>query len=181
HHLREAYGRIFPDLDAEVEVGYESSVSQVGDLDVASLGREALYHGVLERFRMQLDRVRVRECERRSSLLGPHLDDIRFSFAGRPFKHVASQGQTRALVLALKIAEIMEIRERLQTHPLLILDDVAGELDPRHAGYFFSFLEETQGQVLLSVTSRDSLPMLEHVEQSSFSVRAGEVTPVSLE
>ena len=61
---------------------------------------------------------------------GPHMDDLVLALDGRGARLYGSQGQQRALVLALKIAEIENLRAALGRPPLLLLDDVSSELDP---------------------------------------------------
>lgn len=85
--------------------------------------------------------------------VGPHRDDIAVSFDGEPAVSVASQGQTRALVLALKLAELDVARSALGGPPLLLLDDVSSELDPSRTALLFEALVELAGQCILTTTS----------------------------
>jgi len=61
--------------------------------------------------------------------VGPHRHDILFAFNGSPATAVASRGETRSIVLALKLIEIAVIKRLLEKSPLLLLDDVFSELD----------------------------------------------------
>ncbi|HAA57717.1 MAG TPA: DNA replication and repair protein RecF [Myxococcales bacterium] len=173
-HMKEAYARIFPDLQIDVEMHYQSSIRELPKLQ-GDRTFEELTEEVTQRFVAYLQRVRTRELDRRKTMLGPQQDDIAFVFGGKPFKQTASQGQTRALVLALKIAEIREIEMRTQQAPLLLLDDVAGELDPRHSAYFFQFLEETDGQVLLTTTDLDYIRLPDIQLYPRFRLEKGEI------
>lgn len=76
--------------------------------------------------------LEVREAEeraRRTTLAGPHRDDIVFSVAGRPARAYASQGQQRSITLAWKIAVLHILETVLRRRPVLLLDDVMSELD----------------------------------------------------
>lgn len=66
---------------------------------------------------------------------GPHREDFRVLFDGRVVADTASRGETRTMVLALKIIELELLEEKRGTQPLLLLDDVFSELDGarRHA------------------------------------------------
>lgn len=66
---------------------------------------------------------------------GPHRDDLLFSLNGSDAGHYASRGETRSIVLALKLVEIHLLMKLLDTAPLVLLDDVFSELDEnrRHA------------------------------------------------
>lgn len=162
-YMQQAFQRIFPETDWLVDLQYQSPL---GDFSPPAppTSISHIEGEIQERLRQQLERYRIREIDRRSTLLGPHLDDLEFTFQERPFKTAASQGQTRGLVLALKVAEIFDIQHRTQQHPILILDDVAGELDARHSAFLFAFLEENPGQVLLSATHRNQI-QLDHIDQ----------------
>jgi len=61
--------------------------------------------------------------------VGIHRDDIEISFAGVPFKTMASQGQRKSLLFALKLAEYETLKEAKGFAPLLLLDDVFEKLD----------------------------------------------------
>lgn len=60
---------------------------------------------------------------------GIHRDDIDIGFAGVPFKTMASQGQRKSLLFALRLAEYETLREAKGFAPLLLLDDVFEKLD----------------------------------------------------
>jgi DNA replication and repair protein RecF len=77
----------------------------------------------------ELARRLPRDRERGYTSVGPHADHVTIQLQGRPARTYASQGQSRAVVLALKIAEIENLRETLGFQPLLLLDDVSSELD----------------------------------------------------
>jgi DNA replication and repair protein RecF len=67
---------------------------------------------------------------------GPHREDLLVTFNGHPAQEVASRGEVRTSVLALKIIELKTVQAaRDGLAPLLLLDDVFSELDGkrRHA------------------------------------------------
>ena len=71
---------------------------------------------------------------------GPHRDDLRVSLGGHEASISASRGETRTLVLALKIMELQLLEELRGTPPLLLLDDVFSELDGRRRQALVSFV-----------------------------------------
>jgi DNA replication and repair protein RecF len=71
----------------------------------------------------------IAERHQRTTLVGPHRDDIEFAINDTPSRQYGSQGQQRTLVLALKLAELNLIDEVIGEPPLLLLDDVLAELD----------------------------------------------------
>ncbi len=60
---------------------------------------------------------------------GPHRHDVIFRFNGMPALSVASRGEVRSIVLALKFLEVDIIEEITGKQPIILLDDVFGELD----------------------------------------------------
>jgi len=69
------------------------------------------------------------EKARRTTLFGPHRDDIEFMIESREARAYSSQGQQRTVTLAWKLAEVGVVREISGQPPLLLLDDVMSELD----------------------------------------------------
>ena len=66
--------------------------------------------------------------------------DLELRLGGHKARTVASQGQHRAIVLALKAAESAVIAEATGLQPVLLLDDVSSELDPDRTRALFAFL-----------------------------------------
>lgn len=99
-----------------------------------------------------LRRRAPRDQERGFTSVGPHADDLELLLGGRPARSFASQGQQRAVVLALKIAEIENLRASLGRPPLLLLDDVSSELDPARNAYLMEYLRASNLQVFLTTT-----------------------------
>lgn len=84
-----------------------------------------------ERMLAQIEARRAAELGQRTSLVGPHRDDLSLGINGTEARLQASQGQQRTLVLSLKLAELELIEAVLGEPPLLLLDDVLAELDLR--------------------------------------------------
>src|SRR5690606_16937754 len=70
----------------------------------------------------------------RDSVLGytsarPHLHDILFSLNDSPAASMASRGEVRTIVLALKFIEVDIVQAATEKDPVILLDDVFSELD----------------------------------------------------
>jgi len=94
----------------------------------------------------------VRDSEKGYTSVGPHMDDLVLQLDEHDARQFASQGQQRALVLALKVAEIENLRALLGRPPLLLLDDVSSELDPQNNRFLLEYLGRLPGQALLTTT-----------------------------
>lgn len=77
----------------------------------------------------QLEARRYDDMIRGFTSFGPHRDDLQVYFDELPAEEVASRGETRTLVLALKILELQLLEQTRDQTPLLLLDDVFSELD----------------------------------------------------
>ena len=75
------------------------------------------------------DKVFEKEKRYHQTLIGIHRDDILFELNENPVCEVASQGQKRSFVLALKLGLAQIIYEKSGQYPILLLDDVFSELD----------------------------------------------------
>lgn len=104
---------------------------------------------------------------------GPHADDLGIHLAKTPARRFASQGQHRAIVLALKIAELQDLAHRVGRVPILLLDDVSSELDRSRNRLLFELLSRLGGQVFLTTTHPEFILLQEH--RRDFSIQAGVV------
>lgn len=95
---------------------------------------------------------RPADLRRGSASIGPHRDELALAIDGRLVRGVASQGQHRAVTLALKSAEIDVVGGARGVRPVLLLDDVSSELDRARTAALFAFLREQRGQVFLTTT-----------------------------
>lgn len=110
-------------------------------------------------------------------LVGPHRDDLALTLDGRDLRLFGSQGEQRSFVVALKLAELALLSERLGSPPLFLLDDVASELDAARRQGLVEALAASGAQVFLTATE----PLPGVVEQlpdlTGFLVRDGAVEP----
>ena len=105
-----------------------------------------------ERLLRALRRRLGRDRERGYTSVGPHADDLGLAIGEKSARLYASQGQARAVVLALKIGEIENLRRAQGRSPLLLLDDVSSELDPQRSAWLMAYLSGLRGQVVLTTT-----------------------------
>ena len=125
-------------------------------------------------------RARPRDLAAGFTTTGPHTDDLDLALDHHPARLFASQGQLRAFVLALKVAEIQHLHETSGDAPILLLDDVSSELDPSRNAFLFSFLAEASGQVFITTTDARHVTLPSEPENSQngrrdFRVFAGAI------
>jgi DNA replication and repair protein RecF len=120
-------------------------------------GAELLYEAespTAEALEARLDE----DLDRGTTGLGPHLDDVGISVAGRDLRRFGSQGEQRLAVLSLLLAEAELLAERGPAPPLLLLDDVLSELDERRRGVLADRLAGA-GQAFITATGASALPV----------------------
>jgi DNA replication and repair protein RecF len=77
-----------------------------------------------------LESKRDEELRKRQTAAGPHRDDLALLLNGMPSAKFASEGQQRTVALALKLGQTNLVLETRQEAPVMLIDDVFGELDP---------------------------------------------------
>ena len=91
-----------------------------------------------------LDEGLSRDMELGYTGVGPHRDDLKIELNGADARVFSSQGQSRSIALALKLAEMKIMEEELGEKPVVILDDVFSELDTRRQRKLFEAVEDAQ-------------------------------------
>ena len=120
----------------------------------------------------RLEAGRARDAQFRTTLAGPQRDDFHFTVRGTEAKDFASEGQQRSLVLALRLAQAAWFQEKSGVCPVLLADDVLGELDPGRRRRFWSAIDP-ESQVIATGTS---LPDAGLGAWQVFEVASGEFT-----
>ncbi|MCS7091087.1 MAG: DNA replication/repair protein RecF [Verrucomicrobiota bacterium] len=109
---------------------------------------------------VDLQKLRLRELTRKTTLAGPHLDDLEILLNDQPAATFASEGQKRSLAIALKMAQAEYLAEVHGTPPVLLIDDVMGELDAERRAAFLPLLHRAyacRGQVFMTATEEGQL------------------------
>ncbi len=109
-----------------------------------------------EDFAATLVVARKDDARLRQTTAGPHRDDVAFSLNGLS-SDIASEGQQRTLVLALKLGAARLLEQHFGTPPLLLLDDIFGELDLARRAALLAALP-TGAQQIITTTHLDWAP-----------------------
>ncbi len=130
-----------------------------------------------DHLRARLEATRDMDMRRRYTGTGPHVDDLLVELDAHAARTHASQGQHRALALALKIAELQLAERALDAPPLLLLDDVSSELDRTRNAQLMEYLDQAGGQVFVTTTDRAWIQVTDatHV----FTVEGGLIRPAA--
>jgi DNA replication and repair protein RecF len=110
--------------------------------------------GCAEPFNESLAASRGEEERLRQTVRGPHRDDLEISLNGLKASAFASEGQQRSIVLALKIAQARHLEALHEKPPVLLLDDIFGELDAARRNRLLSSLP-ADAQTIITTTFLD--------------------------
>jgi len=106
-------------------------------------------------FAVELAQSRARERTFRATVVGPHRDDLQLLQNEQSAAQFGSEGQKRTLAIALKMAQAELLAGLHGSPPVLLIDDVMGELDLKRRSGFLPLLEQarrTSGQVFMTCT-----------------------------
>lgn len=104
-----------------------------------------------------LNNVKRSEVERGLTLFGPQKDDFRILLNGNLARDVASQGQSKSLLIALKYAELQYFLRIKQATPVVLFDDIFSELDIERTHYVLNLISEAKVQTFITITEPNFL------------------------
>ena len=154
---RLAYRRISNDAE-ELRLDYQPSVKRDFALDLAQM--------------------QARERSYRSTLVGPHRDEVQLLLNDRPAAQFGSEGQKRTLALALKMAQAEYLTGLHGAPPVLLIDDVMGELDLKRRTGLLPLLHrahQARGQVFMTATE-ENWPQELGGDVQRWTVKAGAIS-----
>lgn len=122
--------------------------------------------------------VRHQEERRGTTLFGPHRDDFMMTINGGDVRSSASQGQHKTLLIGLKVAEFHYLAGQCAETPVILLDDIFGDLDANRAERVYD-ITRNLAQVFITVVSLDALRFLRGgrlgAEDAHFEVEKGAI------
>ena len=113
----------------------------------------------------------------RATLVGPHRDELALLLNDRPAAQFGSEGQKRTLAIALKMAQAEYVTGIHGVPPVLLIDDVMGELDARRRAGLLPLLQrshQSRGQVFMTCTE-ENWPKELGRELHRWEIKAGTV------
>lgn len=162
---REALGRSLPHLEAAVRslsalpvmLEYQPGWDTDADLGTALL------------------REWDRDTARGFTTLGPHRADLRVKVHGRPAQHVLSRGEGKVLMAALLAGCARVLAERVSRRPLLLVDELASELDAENRRGFSRVLRELGMQTFVTTVSEQLVDTAGWARVAVFRMDRGKV------
>jgi DNA replication and repair protein RecF len=109
-------------------------------------------------FLVGLRKIEARERAVRMTLLGPHRDELVLTLDGKPVAQFGSEGQKRSVAIALKMAQAEHLTNLHGSPPVLLIDDIMGELDVKRRSGFLPLLRrahQARSQVFMTATEEN--------------------------
>ena len=109
---------------------------------------------------------------------GPHRADLRILVDGIPVQEQFSRGQQKLLVSAMRLAQISHLKDRLDQYSVVLVDDLAAELDVTHRKGLLELLVQTGAQLFITVTEAELIDTEAWLSRKMFHVERGQVVEV---
>lgn len=143
-NLMEYSNRLYPFFSSQKEVlsaKYETFVDTSQDLK--------------EQIVKSYENTYVKDCMYKATNMGIHRDDIQFLLNDKNINEMASQGQKRSYLLAMKLGLAQMVYEKTNQYPILLLDDVFSELDTNRKKELIQILPENMQIFITSAEEMD--------------------------
>lgn len=98
-------------------------------------------------FAAALKKSREADKKQKTTLTGPHRDDMSFFVNQIDIRKFGSQGQQRSAALSLKLSEIELVKQLIHDYPILLLDDVLSELDSSRQNHLLNSINHIQTMI----------------------------------
>jgi DNA replication and repair protein RecF len=144
HQLQQSYEQLVEEPEVP-SVHYVSTIGESPETVENGQGKEFVDH----LFRAALSETRADESRIGMTLVGPHRDELAFTLDRLDIRKYASQGQHKTFLIALKAAEFAYLKELRRETPIMLLDDVFGELDDIRTRCLLRFLKQA-GQTFIT-------------------------------
>ena len=150
---------------------------------IAEFDEETDEDAIQQAFSSRLQKSARRALELGRTLVGPHRDELVFTLNDLEVRRYASQGQHRTFGMALKLAQFFYLKSQVDESPILLLDDLFGNLDSHRTRVFLELLNsDVVGQSLITAAQRtpfDGTLSFADEHNRALEVADGIVTPVA--
>lgn len=103
------------------------------------------------------EQTQMKDIVMKRTHFGVHKDDLQFSMHQQKLKNLASQGQQKTFLLALKLAQYFYLKEKLQKPLIFVIDDIFDKLDSKRSENLIKFVCRNLDQVFISHTNKELL------------------------
>ena len=166
--IAEARYSLVKDINKTISKTYSSIAGKRSKVEV-SYEAQFPMDRYASRMLSKLEQSTQQDYERGFTAAGPHREDVAFHLGSQLVSQTASRGETRSLVLALKVFELGMITKIREQKPILLLDDVFSELDGARRHALIDYLNGYQ----TIITTTDAEAVLEHFSDQHSLISLG--------
>lgn len=152
-----------------------------GDDEQVALTRRT-HMSTADHFQTLLDNARAHDQIVGYTSVGLHRDDIEIKINGLDARNTASQGQSKTITIAMRLAQFDYLKQATGITPLLLLDDIFDKLDARRVERIVDIVgQDTFGQIFITDTNREHLDNIlrrNGNERTMWDVENGHFTPI---
>lgn len=155
--------------------GRESSLEIVYAPGLEIAEKEAPVNDLTREISSFLDYIGETEIRRGRCLAGPHADDLDLVLDGVSLRTFGSQGETRSVAIALKLAQGELVFRRRRIRPILFFDDIFSELDQERTRRLQEATAQMH-QVFIATARADDVAGWRPHDARRWTVEAGRIT-----
>jgi DNA replication and repair protein RecF len=163
------FADVSQDVSVDISVEYFVSNEAISKMQISKIP------DILKKRLLELEKI---EIIRGTSLVGPHKHDVVVYFNGQDSRYFCSQGQQRALILAIKMAQVNYHERKNGKPPVLLLDDVLSELDTQRQNSLINFLKSIKSQAFITTTDNSLSHQFEKSGYKLMKVSSGSVKTI---
>lgn len=128
-----------------------------------------------EKYSVLLKEQRAKDREKGYTGQGPHRAELGFIFMEGQASKMLSRGQSKLYITALKLTQIKFMKEKTKNIPVLLIDDVAAELDRSSKEKVINKLISSEAQSFITTTEAE---IFKEYAEAMFHVERGKVEKV---
>lgn len=125
-----------------------------------------------------LQEDRIRDSRKGFTHSGPHRADLGVFCENMTAEQRLSRGQQKTLVTALQLAQAEHLHRSTGKYCIVLVDDLAAELDSEHQRLFIEALADSGSQVFITATDADEAITALWPTKKVFHVKRGNFTEV---
>ena len=133
------------------------------------------YESLRKRLKHTFKKNYLKELNYGMTIYGPHRDDFIFEYQGNDLKYYGSQGQQKLAILSFKLSEISIFKDITGTEPVLLLDDIFGELDIKKRNTLLKIIHSGDIQSIITTTDLKNIQKKYLEDAYIFQVKNGNI------
>ncbi len=159
-----------PAYDPAAQATSQAVLPMAVDVSRVKFSGEEIFTGMMDR----LAKNRREDIARGSTSIGPHRDEMRVVSNRIDLSDYGSRGQVRTALLALKLAEVQWLYQKVRSWPVLLLDETLAELDQKRRQDLLHALKDCE-QAILTTAEKEQFGQEFLQPNSVWQVNGGRV------